>query len=108
MILVIGGAFQGKTEFAKMQFQGRVIAYQYHEQVKKEMLEGKDVCSCAKEYLENYKDAVIVMDEVGAGITPMQSEDRRFRELVGAVGCYFAKHAEEVYRVFAGVAVRIK
>ena len=42
MILIIGGAYQGKTEYAKEHFKGYEIKNQYHETVRKQMLEGMD------------------------------------------------------------------
>ena len=51
---------------------------------------------------------VILLDEVGSGIIPMEAEARRYRELVGRVGCMLAAQADTVVRVVCGIGVQIK
>ena len=48
------------------------------------------------------------MDEVGCGVVPVDKEERQYREAVGAAGQELAARAEKVYRVTAGIPVRIK
>ena len=51
---------------------------------------------------------LIICDEVGGGVTPLDREDRDWRELVGRTCCALAETAEAVYRVHCGLGVRIK
>ena len=51
---------------------------------------------------------VILLDEVGSGIIQMEAEARRYRELVGRVGCMLAAQADTVVRVVCGIGVQIK
>ena len=50
----------------------------------------------------------IVCNELGCGVVPMERSDRVWREKTGRLLCELAKQASEVYRVTAGIAVRIK
>ena len=63
----------------------------------------------AMEALLTYRqDIILIMDEVGLGIVPLQREDRDYRELVGRAGCFLAKRASKVERVLCGVGQIIK
>lgn len=50
----------------------------------------------------------VIVTEVGCGVIPIKKSERIFREATGEVTTYFAKHAEEVYRVVCGIKTRIK
>jgi adenosylcobinamide kinase/adenosylcobinamide-phosphate guanylyltransferase len=51
---------------------------------------------------------VVVTNELGMGLVPMDADARRFRDLAGEVTQQFAREADEVYFVVAGLPVRIK
>ena len=51
---------------------------------------------------------VIVTNELGLGLVPMDAGGRRFRELAGRVNQQVAEEADEVYLVVSGLPVRIK
>lgn len=51
---------------------------------------------------------VVVSNELGWGLVPMEPEARRFRELAGQVNQQLAKEADEVYVVTAGLPLRLK
>lgn len=53
-------------------------------------------------------ELVILMDEVGSGIVPIETKERRYRELAGRVGCMLAAQAKTVTRVVCGIGVVIK
>lgn len=54
------------------------------------------------------QDAVIICDEVGSGIVPVDEEDRRWRESVGRIGCRIAAEADTVTRLVFGIPVALK
>lgn len=109
MILIIGGTYQGKTEYAQKNFGAEhEIQNRYHEIVRGQLLEGEDPVQKAQELLMRNKDVVIISDEVGYGIVPTDSFERRYRETVGRVNCFFAGQAEQVIRVVCGIGTRIK
>ena len=51
---------------------------------------------------------IIVCDELGCGVVPMDAFERAWRERTGRIGCELAKQAEAVYRVTCGIGTRIK
>lgn len=55
-----------------------------------------------------HPDGVIICDEVGCGVTPLDRADRDWREAVGRLCCELADSAEAVYRVSCGIGRRIK
>ena len=57
---------------------------------------------------ETEATVVIVTNEVGAGIVPMNKLARHFRDLAGLANQAMAKEAAEVYLVVSGMAVNVK
>lgn len=53
-------------------------------------------------------DVILICDEVGGGIVPVDKEERDYRECVGRVLCELAKEAESVERVYCGIGQTIK
>lgn len=51
---------------------------------------------------------IVVTNEVGMSLVPMEARSRQFRDLAGAINQRFAEAADEVHVVVAGVTVRIK
>ena len=107
MILIIGGAYQGKFEYAKANFkEGHQIINNFHKYVRKTMQQGGDPELEAKQLMNkavlagNADKLVLVSDEVGSGIVPLDAFERE--------NCYLASQAEQVIRVTAGIGTRIK
>ena len=59
-------------------------------------------------YLARRSDAVILCDEVGCGVVPMDRSDRDWRERVGRTCCTLAARAELVVRVYCGIPTVLK
>lgn len=108
MIFIIGGAWQGKTAYAKEHFGGKRLVNHYQDRVREQLLEGRDALAEAEGLLAETEDLVIISDEVGYGLVPVDAFERQYREMSGRVNCYFAGRAEQVIRVICGVGVRIK
>lgn len=109
MIFITGGAYQGKTSFADRNFSGthRIVNH-YHEKIRLQMKEGKDSLEEAKKLLLSEDELVIICDEVGSGLVPVDAFERAYREQVGRVGGYLAGQAEQVIRVVCGIGKNIK
>lgn len=107
MILIIGGAYQGKYEYAIKQYgKDYQILNNYHKKVKEQLEYGKNPILEAKKWID--QEIVIISDELGYGIVPVDQFERGYRELNGRVNCYLAKHAQEVIRVICGIGTKIK
>ena len=130
MILIIGGAYQGKMAFAEQLLEeqkknGKVgsIFPQFHMWVKAHMeADANDKISEhvnsnekndklekeLREKLVQEPDTIIVCNELGCGVVPMDAFDRAWRERTGRLTCALAAQAEAVYRVTCGIGTRIK
>jgi adenosyl cobinamide kinase/adenosyl cobinamide phosphate guanylyltransferase len=136
MVLIIGGMCQGKHDFCKSEFPDAEVIEHYEERIREELGEGKDPVSEAEKWLDeisaameidgtdtavhlsmdsenrfkeqNPRELVIIMNEVGSGVVPMDKDEREWREAVGRVSCLFAKRADRVYRLLAGIPQRLK
>lgn len=109
MIFIIGGAYQGKTDFAKKNFgEEYQLINQYHLRVKEQLREGKDPLAEAEKLLKETENCIIISDEIGYGLVPIDPFERLYREISGRVNCYLASQAEQVIRVVSGIGSRIK
>ena len=108
MVLIIGGAYQGKTKYAMEKYGGKTIVNQFHNIVKEWIKDGKNPIEETKAFITGNPDSVVIIDEIGSGIIPMEKSERIFRETVGRVGCMLAKNAKTVERITLGIAVKIK
>lgn len=110
MVFIVGGAGQGKTEYAQAHFVPQCrIMNQYHLTVREQLESGQDPLAQAKKLLEQEDDnLVIISDEVGCGLVPLEAFEREYREMVGRVNCYLAAEAQQVIRVICGIGQRIR
>ncbi len=110
MILVIGGSYQGKTEYALKTFEEARFFNQAHLFIKKRLSEGRNQADIYAELKAITSDGqwVIIADEIGNGVVPMDEADRTYREVAGRILIELAKEADEVHRVILGIGQRIK
>ncbi len=125
MILVVGGAFQGKYKFANeklnirdgwadgddCQFSDicrcRAIQH-FHRYVKRAMESHYDLTGLAAKLREKNPDITILTNELGSGVVPADQFDRMYRDELGRVCEELAAEADEVYRVICGIGMIIK
>ncbi len=109
MILIIGGAYQGKAEFAvSLGIDAGRIIYNAHEMIARAVNEGRDAEHELFTLIESGSYDAVTCDEIGMGIVPADSGARRLRDLTGRIMCKAAKAADAVYRVQCGIPTRIK
>ena len=126
MILVIGGAWQGKQSYASETFHvsesdwkdGQTCTieelktakavHHFHVFLRRELNEGRSVQDLAELLWKENPDLILVTNEVGYGIVPMEAEDREWREACGRVCTKLAAYADQVVRVCCGIGTRIK
>ncbi len=124
MILVTGGCFQGKKAYAYERFaiceeegvDGAVcpmealysarLCYHFHEYIRRMMESGQE-WSFERLKKEN-PQIVIVTNELGYGVVPVDAFDRAYREKTGRICCEIAKESSEVHRVICGIGTVIK
>ena len=122
MILITGGAFQGKTEYAKQRFSlsdsditdcgscglpalGNAKCVKHFELAVKRLLDsGEDPLKFAEEL----QCDIVIINEIGSGIIPLEKSERIWREMTGRCGCILAGRAGQVVRLCCGIAEVIK
>ena len=72
------------------------------------MRQGKAVKGLAGRLADENPDIVIVSDEIGYGIVPVDRFEREYREAVGRVCTELAVYADKVFRVVCGIGIKVK
>ena len=109
MILVIGGCFAGKLEWAKQTFKlGDDAVESINNAARKLFEDGMDYKEAAEFIYSNNSCGIVLTDEIGNGIVPIDKTERDFREWMGRVQIILAEKSEEVFRVICGIGQKIK
>ncbi len=136
MKLIIGGYAQGKLDYvlSKDQLQEHVVwdgallddilsndgpfstkgpdrhvvINHFHQWVRQRMQKGRRPEEEILLFLEHCEDCMIISDEIGNGIVPMDPFEREYRERVGRILIQLAQKAQEVWRVTCGIGQKIK
>lgn len=127
MILITGGACQGKRAFANERFPGLVWAdgreceeadlfrcsgiHHFHAYIRRAMEAGKqeeEMEELAGRLILRNPEVVVVTDEVGCGIVPLEPFERDWREQTGRICTRLAAASRKVCRVILGIGKEIK
>lgn len=131
MILIIGGFAQGKLHYVKQRYvhceDGRevtvldgtlelpaetgalqVIVNHLHRYIREQLQQGTDPEVMIENFGKEHPDCILICDEIGNGIVPMEAEERTYRERTGRILEQLAAQADEVVRVVCGIGQKIK
>ena len=127
MKLVIGGTAQGKLEYILLKYDAQknmvwdgvlpndrklnkniVIINHFHQWVKSRMVSGGCPEDEIMSFLDCNEDCIIICDEIGNGIVPIDPFERGYRERTGRILVQLAMRAEEVERIICGIGQKIK
>lgn len=108
MKLIIGGAYQGKRKYALENYQDQSIIEDFHIIVLELLKNDIEPVAHIKEQLINYKNKVIICDDISCGIVPMEPLMRKWRESLGHILAILAEESDEVVKVFCGIGMRLK
>ena len=123
--LIIGGAYQGKLEYAKKLYpqiqwadgemdsfekiQNATGIYHFEIYIKRILKNGKeDIKEILDQIFTKDIQKVIICNEVGYGLVPVDSFERYYREQVGRICTTLAKQADKVTRVVCGIGTELK
>lgn len=125
MIIVTGGAYQGKTDFVKEQFlvkeqdmlDGTICEFEeiykakainhFHELIRRLMMAGCDLVKITDRLLLENKELIIITNEIGCGLVPVERFEREYREQTGRICCKIAKKADQIFRIQCGIGIKI-
>ena len=125
MHLIIGGAFQGKTDWAKAQFDlTDADILECTEQTLPDfsakcvthlerfvlycLRQGQEPKAVLAQRAEGWKNSVLICDDISCGVVPLDAEDRAWREACGRMLNDLSIQAETVTRMFCGLPQRLK
>ena len=124
MRLIIGGCAQGKLDYAREKWpdlpvtdgaqcspeaaESALLIDHFHLLVKRIVESGGDAAGFSARLARVNPQAVVISDEVGMGVVPVDAFEREWREQVGRSLCVLARASESVERIVCGIGVKIK
>ena len=114
MVLIVGGAAQGKLDFAREKLgvtawsDGVLGPESCVRSLHRALRDLPDPREALAAWLREHPEGGLICDEVGCGVTPLDRGEREWRELVGRICCELAERAQAVYRVRCGLGERLK
>ena len=126
MILVFGGAYQGKLDYALERFKleegdvfrcsdsdagmpgDKKLIYGLDKWLLALVRADEDAADALGQFIENRKDAVVICNDISCGIVPVDATLRKWRETVGRALAKLSSVSDETIRLFCGIPARIK
>ena len=110
MELYIGGYKQGKLKYVLTKYPNAEnrVCNDLHLWIREMLQEGQDAELEVIRYIEENPDCILICDEIGNGIVPVDAFERMYRAQVGRMLLEVAKRADRVERVICGLGQRIK
>ena len=122
--IIMGGAFQGKTQYATKIYPGLeltdgfncpldeiencVAVNKFHSFTRRWLLEERTKEALLTMLENNRNLQLLISDEIGYGLVPIDDFEREYREFHGRVITELAEKADCVERVVCGIPQRIK
>lgn len=124
MILIIGGAYQGKCQYAREHFglsdadiftcsDGNLDLSKRCINALEEYIlactkENVDYLTWFREHRPELTDKILICQDIFCGVVPMDTTLRQWRQDTGRLCQYLSSQADQVIRVFCGLGQRIK
>lgn len=125
MDLIIGGAYQGKTDYAKKKY-GLTDAQIYTCTETEDLVfgarcinrlaeftlwcvkNGVDATERFRAHREEWENSVLICDDIFCGVVPLGADMRAWREMTGRLCGYLSAEAKTVTRIFCGLEQVLK
>ena len=120
MILIIGGAYQGKLDYAKKQLgiteediytctAGEIdFSKKCIYRIEEFTFEHTDPIGYFKNNRKAWQDSILICQDIFCGVVPMGAENRTWRQKTGRLCQYLAREATQISRIFCGLEQRLK
>ena len=106
---IYDGVFpEGEELFNRSNRNEILIVNHFHKWVNKELKENRNPEEELEAFLKKGVRFVIISDEIGNGIVPVDAFERDYRERTGRMLITLASQADEVVRVICGIGQKIK
>ena len=125
MYVIIGGAYQGKLDYAKDRF-GLIDAsisecteykepdfsqkclYHIERYVLFCLRNKSDPTICLSQWIDTQPNSVLICEDIFCGVVPIDEEARAWREATGRLLSWAAERADGVVRMFCGLPQVLK
>ena len=121
MILITGGRYQGKLDFAKarfgltdadiclggIDFTKKCLAY-IDRYALDAIRRGVDPADVFRANAGALRDSIVIATDISCGVVPVDPTLRAWREACGQITRDLAGRADEVWRLFCGIPQRLK
>ncbi len=125
MDLIIGGAYQGKTEYARKKYglddsdiyscskySGIEFGAKCINKIEEFTLwcvkNGCDAVDIFRRHLCEWKGSVLICNDIFCGVVPLGADMRQWREMTGRLCNYLSENADNVIRIFCGLEQKLK
>lgn len=120
MILIIGGAYQGKLDYAKSTFHitdGDVFTCTNGEidfskgciyKIEEFTYGHPDPIGYFQAHRQAWQNSILILQDIFCGVVPMGEENRAWRQNTGRLAQYLSREADRVSRIFCGLEQRLK
>ncbi len=125
MDLIIGGAYQGKLDHARKKYSltdGDIYTCSESEGISFDrrcidsiqeftlycVRNTLDATEIFREHRAEWKDSVLICEDIFCGVVPLGADMRAWREMTGRLCAYLSSEAETVTRMFCGLEQRLK
>ena len=120
MILIIGGAYQGKLDFAKEVFgitdcDVHVCNCDVIDFSKRCIYKIEEFTACHPDPVsyfevnrEDWQNSILILQDIFCGVVPIAAENRAWRQNTARLAQYLSREATQVSRIFCGLEQRLK
>ena len=120
MILIIGGAYQGKLDYVKDTFgitdadvytcgaKGIDFSKKCIYKIEEFAFHHPDPIGYFAAHREAWQDSILIIQDIFCGVVPMGAENRVWRQRTGRLAQYLSREATQVSRIFCGLEQRLK
>lgn len=106
--VILDGVLPDEKQLKELEKGQRVIINHFHVWVRERLLQDGIPEEEINTFLKHNGDCIIISDEIGNGIVPMDAFEREYRERTGRILVELADKADEVVRVICGMIQKIK
>ena len=120
MILIIGGAYQGKLDYAREQFglndedifscgEGDIdFSKRCIYGIEEYVWSHPDALETFREHRAELENSILICRDLSGGVVPMEKANRDWQKSTGRLCQYLAGEADQVIRIFCGLEQRLK
>jgi len=125
MVLIFGGAYQGKLSYAQDRFgfsqndvymcgadtampENKKVVYEIDKWILALIKADMHTEEVMQRFIDCNPQAIVICNDISCGVVPTDTVLRKWREAVGKSLLELSRCSDEVVRLFCGIATRIK